>query len=880
MAKKKRHSHAKPVPTHMPKPTTENSSLRRDVSLDAAAKHYLSGNIEEMRACLDAIEPSVAVLTPNERRRFDRLRALALAASNRLVDADAVASEGLTREPGGVDFLFVKAYVHLALKEFPEAAEVAGRCVECHPGADPAIDLTATAHGLSQAHNFVGAANLEMGESDRCRTALDAAIAADPGNHLPYLNLARLERTLGQRDAARRHLERGLDAARRVDELRLMHRSLTERPSVSACMIVKNEEELLPDCLASIRDWVDELIVVDTGSSDRTVEIAASFGARIFHQPWEGDFSKHRNYSIEQATRDWVFIIDADERFVVADLDRLREALADDRHQVVGINVFNRYRKSDHPATMNNSVRFFRRSLHLRYCGIVHNYLDIPDSIPIHRIAVSLDHVGYSLSDEKMEAKFQRTFDLLQQQLQQEPDNAFAWFNLAQLMRPRLISRPGEYDSRILAAAERAAALTDPADPRQRHIHLMALDQIAWVRFQRQELDTALDSLDKALQIKPDYLDALMLRGHTLARLNRPADARAAYEKYLKCQSLPETLADSEGLILYHPESRATAMYSLALLDLAVGDDDSARRQLSTLLAESPGYFDANLLLGRLNARRGHFEQARTCFERQFESGKRQVDSLLDLARLALHEEDAAEAEDRVTAAITTGIENADQLLAATQIWLALDRLYLAEELLESAEKQGIPAPPTALQLLGECHFVERRYEQAADWYQRLIAKAPDSAAAYNDAGNCQFKLGRYDQAEAMYRQALNVGTADPHVLRNLGVTLLEAGRVDEAAETFRRFLASSPDSVEIIDLLGKIAYGQEKFREAIEWYENLLRRQPDSTGALVALSECYLALGHKDSAIAGFRQVSRLDPGNRRAKERLDELHTGSLQG
>ncbi|RKX21112.1 MAG: glycosyltransferase, partial [Candidatus Zixiibacteriota bacterium] len=84
--------------------------------------------------------------------------------------------------------------------------------------------------------------------------------------------------------------------------------------TISACMIVKNEEELLPGCLDSIRDLVDEIIIVDTGSDDKTMEIARSYGAKIFEQPWEGNFSKHRNYSMEQATSDWILIIDADEK--------------------------------------------------------------------------------------------------------------------------------------------------------------------------------------------------------------------------------------------------------------------------------------------------------------------------------------------------------------------------------------------------------------------------------------------------------------------------------------------------------------------------------------------------------------------------------------
>ena len=82
-------------------------------------------------------------------------------------------------------------------------------------------------------------------------------------------------------------------------------------------MMVKNEEKLLPGCLESIKDHVDEIVIVDTGSTDHTVSIAESFGANVYHHPWENHFSKHRNQSMSYAKGDWIFIIDADEELIL-----------------------------------------------------------------------------------------------------------------------------------------------------------------------------------------------------------------------------------------------------------------------------------------------------------------------------------------------------------------------------------------------------------------------------------------------------------------------------------------------------------------------------------------------------------------------------------
>src|SRR5204863_18128 len=83
---------------------------------------------------------------------------------------------------------------------------------------------------------------------------------------------------------------------------------------LSLCMIVKDEEEMLPGCLEPIRHHVDEIIVVDTGSTDRTVEIAESFGAKVIHFPWNGSFSDARNVGLDAASGDWLMYLDADAR--------------------------------------------------------------------------------------------------------------------------------------------------------------------------------------------------------------------------------------------------------------------------------------------------------------------------------------------------------------------------------------------------------------------------------------------------------------------------------------------------------------------------------------------------------------------------------------
>ena len=194
-------------------------------------------------------------------------------------------------------------------------------------------------------------------------------------------------------------------------------------PALSLCMIVKNEEAALPRCLRSVRDQVDEIVIVDTGSSDKTVEIAESFGAKVYHHPWENDFSKHRNQSLSYARGDWIFILDADEEVESSEAPKLREIIRDSDAcsfflPVVLVN------SSGEGHVQHNWIRLFRNHLGNHYRGIVHNML--VHKGPSRFAPIRVYHYGNSLSPEKMHEKFLRTSTLLKRQLAEDPENFLA----------------------------------------------------------------------------------------------------------------------------------------------------------------------------------------------------------------------------------------------------------------------------------------------------------------------------------------------------------------------------------------------------------------------------------------------------------------------
>ena len=183
---------------------------------------------------------------------------------------------------------------------------------------------------------------------------------------------------------------------------------------LSLCMIVKNEEKHLARCLSSVKDVADEIIMVDTGSTDKTVEIAELFGVKIFHFKWVNDFSAARNFALSKCTGDWILYLDADEELSP---DSIEEVKKYKLHKRAGVNCTV---KSLGSASTNESVmkypRLFANVSGVEFVGKVHE--QIIDSlrknkIPLVESDIEIIHHGYAIDKEGLQKKKERNLSLL-----------------------------------------------------------------------------------------------------------------------------------------------------------------------------------------------------------------------------------------------------------------------------------------------------------------------------------------------------------------------------------------------------------------------------------------------------------------------------------
>lgn len=202
---------------------------------------------------------------------------------------------------------------------------------------------------------------------------------------------------------------------------------------LSACIMGKDEEATLPRCLASIRDHVDEIVYVDTGSHDKSKKIAASFGARVFDFPWTDSFSEARNETLRHARGDWILYIDCDEALhPLPGAPPLRELLraATTRAFFVQLRDVDQQTRTQTFATYPQ-IRLFRNEV--EFVGRIHNQLRFKDGAVIPPPPMSgweLIHTGYDPVIYETKRKTERALRLLQAELEDRPGDPLLLFYL------------------------------------------------------------------------------------------------------------------------------------------------------------------------------------------------------------------------------------------------------------------------------------------------------------------------------------------------------------------------------------------------------------------------------------------------------------------
>lgn len=307
---------------------------------------------------------------------------------------------------------------------------------------------------------------------------------------------------------------------------------------ISQCLIVKNEEENIEHCLGHLKSVVDEQIVVDTGSTDKTVELAEKMGAKVFHFEWINDFSAARNFSIDKAKGDWIIFLDCDEYFSEDSVPNLKRQMKifDKDKNIDGImcKMINIDKSNNLIAVVNNiSPRIFKNKKKLRYKNKIHEGLynscirrgtvtvgDAGNALVIY-------HTGYDKGIVNEKNKIERNISMLEASILESPEDAKLHYYLS-----NEYFRVGKHQEAVKSAQESLVYKNE--DVREFYYPLIYRNILRSMDAMSSALSEMKQVFNEAIREYLEYPDYYYIMGLAALRENNHTDASIYLEKCIK----------------------------------------------------------------------------------------------------------------------------------------------------------------------------------------------------------------------------------------------------------------------------------------------------------------------------------------------------------
>lgn len=298
---------------------------------------------------------------------------------------------------------------------------------------------------------------------------------------------------------------------------------------LSICMMVKDEEKNLRQCLDSLKPLLEkddvELIIADTGSGDKTPDIAKEYTDKVYYHPWENDFSGMRNITISYAKGLFILVIDADE--VLNDPLLLYEYVNDARFQsyntyllkIKNYSTSGRY-------TVVSQERVFRNDGEFRYAGAVHNQAQFKK--PVLCTDIYVKHYGYMFQDDELrERKFIRTAGILRKELEKNPGNIYYRFQLA-----RSYSAHGDAKEAVEEMRRVHELIAGNTNAMKTYCYIYG--SYAMICYEYGEFEEAIKVCREGLEVRPENLDLYFVMAMSYEKLDKKVESMDAYGKYLE----------------------------------------------------------------------------------------------------------------------------------------------------------------------------------------------------------------------------------------------------------------------------------------------------------------------------------------------------------
>lgn len=337
---------------------------------------------------------------------------------------------------------------------------------------------------------------------------------------------------------------------------------------ISICMMVKNEEKNLERCLNSLNvflgDPLVELIIIDTGSTDNTANIAKKYTSKLYFHEWNNNFSEMRNISISYAKGEWLFLIDADE--CMEDSNEAYNLLMKtniDKYNTIQLNVksyLNLEKENNYSILVQ--PRLFRNDGTFKYEGTIHNQPRY--KAPILSTDIIIEHYGYITSDkELMEKKFRRTATILKQEIEKNPNDIYYQFQLAVSY-----SMYGDYKT-ALDEIRKTYNMVKEKSEEERKIYIYIYGMYVRTSFMNKKFEETIKICKEGVKLGSDYLDLYYVLANALLKKGEMSEAFTNFNKYIDLYNNYDKLNISKNpsIVMYNIDSES---YSVACFNIAL----------------------------------------------------------------------------------------------------------------------------------------------------------------------------------------------------------------------------------------------------------------------------------------------------------------------
>ncbi len=561
------------------------------------------------------------------------------------------------------------------------------------------------------------------------------------------------------------------------------HPNFIPRCYLSAAIIVKNEELHISRCLKSLVGVADEIVLIDTGSTDRTLSIVRYLDIphlKLGKFEWTNDFSAARNFALERSCGDWVLWIDADEELTADSIPAIQRALIRPHFGGFNVRIINFLDDYNEQETYTHApIRLFKHSPHIRFRGKIHE--QIGASIEDQGLRVTtlegatLRHYGYRPSEMARKDKINRFLTMLEAEVKQDPTNGFHWFNLANTFCVAM----------KLEEQEHAAKMAVKLLPNNDQSLPLAVQLLAAAQTSLGKPQAAVSTIQSAKERGIDDIFSNFELANAQIAMGQFEDALESIEKSMQFEWTTDTIGDYTLYLFKRHVVKGQILTGLGRFEEAIEILDYALKQQPEF--QSAQFHRASALLGL-----GRFAEALPAFQKLSQSGPLVQPAMLLQARCHHGLEEWTQATHLYSKCYS---RNPDQF-SDWSAWAEVaeksgDAVAIANAFEAFAAKPV--ANHSVLINWGRCLASSGDHQRALNCFSEALKIAPDDANAYFNCGDLLYKLGQFRDAAHLYQSGLQIEPQNSEGWFVFGNSLAMLNILDGAEVAYAEAIRQNP---------------------------------------------------------------------------------------